>query len=49
MGAILDFVLEIKGFGVAVLVLKVNGLSRWAGVSGEEGFGCRMERVWRLG
>ncbi len=31
------------------LVLEMKGLCCWAGVSGEEGFVCRMERVWRLG
>ncbi len=26
-----------------------KGLCRWAGVSGEDDFVCRMERMWRLG
>ncbi len=43
--------MERYGFagGVVVFGLEMRGLCRWAGVSGEDGFVCRMERIWRLG
>ncbi len=42
------------GFGLplgcgVVLGRGVNGLFRWAGVTDEDGFVRRMERIWRLG
>ncbi len=35
--------------GVVVLVLEMRSLFRWAGVSDEDGFVRRMERIWRSG
>ncbi len=31
------------------LGMEMRGLCRWAGVSDEDGFVRRMERIWRLG
>ncbi len=43
--------MERYGFAGVVVVfgLEMRGLCRWAGVSSEDGFVCRMERIWRLG
>ena len=43
--------MERYGFAGVVVVfgLEMRGLCRWAGVSGEDGFVCRMERDWRFG
>ncbi len=43
--------MERYGFAGVVVVfgLEMRGLFRWAGVSDEDGFVRRMERIWRLG
>ncbi len=35
---------QVRDFG-----LEMRGLFRWAGVSSEDGFVCRIEGIWRLG